>query len=75
MSAPPRMNLRALALAGERRAHALKDADQALEDVARHLDEVRRGGGRVNVKLAASLAGVSRDTIYERLRAQENTHA
>lgn len=61
------MDLRFIALAGERRARALGDAEEALNDVVAELKRVRDAGGRINVKLAAELLGVARTTIYDRL--------
>lgn len=76
-SSPTQVDLRLIAAAGDRRDRALEEAEAYLEGIADELLRVEGNGGRVNVSLAARLAGVSRDTIYaamSRRRSTENTH-
>lgn len=70
------MNETRLAAAGTRRAKTADDADRAhraaLDAVLAELDAAIDRGERPNVKRAAELAGVSRQTVYNELaRRQE----
>ena len=60
----PHLDLRELAQAGERRAKALKTADDELDRI---VELVRGAGDNANLTLAAKIAGVSRQTLYSRL--------
>jgi transcriptional regulator of acetoin/glycerol metabolism len=62
-----RMDLRAIARAGERRERALAEAAAELDVIA---DELLEAGEFANIALAAKLAGVGRTTIYRRLVAR-----
>ena len=71
------VDLRIITRAGIRRARLLAGAELELEAIVDELERVKAAGGKVNVKRAAELGGVTRDTIYARLRsraaAPENT--
>lgn len=68
------MDLRAIAEHGEHRRRAIAEAEAELEAVVDELVRVQVAGGRINVKLAAELAGVTRTTIYDRLRGRNPQH-
>lgn len=67
----PRMDLQRITEAGDRFRDAEQRRERALEDIV--ADIIAAGPNR-NVQLAAKLSGVSRPTLYARLRAhQEKT--
>lgn len=63
------MDLDRLAGLGALRRRSLETAEVALANI---VDEVARAGDDANVALAASLAGVTRTTIYRRLARQRD---
>lgn len=68
----PRMDLRSIARAGATRDRGLKSAKDALDAVA---DECIAAGERVNVKLAAQTAGVSRGALIKRIATRREARA
>jgi transcriptional regulator of acetoin/glycerol metabolism len=64
----PRMDLKVIGYAGDRRRKALDAADRELDVIA---DELLASGERGNLALAAKVAGVSRSTLYRRIQARE----
>jgi hypothetical protein len=67
--APRVADPRRLAELGRKRSEALDAADTALDDAGDYLARIEAGGGRINVRRAALLLDVSRDTLYKRLDA------
>jgi len=62
-----RMDLSAIAMAGDRRLRAHATAQTALDTIA---DECIAAGDLANVKLAAQLSGVSRGALIKRIQAR-----
>lgn len=67
---PAPMDLRKIAKAGKVRERALALAEQETDRIA---DELLAAGERANLNLAATLSGISRTTLYRRMRARRET--